>query len=219
MRVNEAKTHVMVFRRGSTAPEDVHHLTYSASGDPGTRVPLVAVEQFRFLGVPLFADQRSAAVKTMEALTAAAIKRYGAMWTRAREMGVEDYASLEKLFEACVLSVAGYAAPVFAPLLPALDLRRADAAEHLHLRFLRATLGLPSWTPKSMLYLETGRLPLRVGPYGSSGRWATVLSSPSCPEMISVTVPSVPPSSAPLAGSPSSALPSLPSVLSLALPR
>ena len=155
MVVNEAKTKIMVFRPGDKQPKDAVTVTYQGQ-------QLETVESFTFLGIPMFADQRRAAVKAVELLVARALKAYGGMWTRARDLGVEDYPNLTRLFDACILSIAGYGCPLLAPSLPDLNLHEPDAAEAIQLRFLRAVLGVPRWTPKTMLYAETGRTPLRV---------------------------------------------------------
>ena len=154
MKVNEGKTKVMVFRASHQAPKLTRPLMYNLQ-------QLEVVEEFKFLGIPLTADVRHAATNTANALAKAANKSYGAMWARAREAEVEDFTSLRTLFEACVLSVASYGCTVFTPFLPDVD-DKPDPTEQLHLRFLRAALGVPRWTPKVMLYVETGRLPLRI---------------------------------------------------------
>ena len=156
MQVNEGKTKVMIFRNGNKPPKikDEHALKYNGT-------PLEIVDEFKFLGLPLFANQTKAYQNTARVLSTSAAKSYRAMWLHANDMGIEDYPSLLKLFDACVLSVAGYNAPVVTPFLSDLDWRKPDPAEELHLRFLRAALGVPKWTPKTMLYLETDRVPLR----------------------------------------------------------
>jgi hypothetical protein len=153
MTVNDKKTKYMVISRGKVQRKAT--LEYRGK-------EIEQVDEFRLLGVPVF-SAHGKAKKVAEVLSQAAAKRYRVMMSRARTLGIQDYTTLQKLFDATVTSVMTYGGIVFGPFLAANhDFSSPNSLELLHRKFLRASTGCPQQTPSGALLLECDRVPMDV---------------------------------------------------------
>ena len=150
MTVNQAKTQVVVFRKGPTAVSPSFRYAGRA---------LDVVDEYRYLGFYFHAWKRPHQHGFPKLLDSA---QRAANWLsgRCHALGIRDLAAALRLFNMYVRPILLYACHVWLPFLPSALVLGNSPLEKVQLSFIKSFLRLPPSTATASLLWETGAAPV-----------------------------------------------------------
>jgi hypothetical protein len=157
MRVNTAKTHIVIFRKSKSLPVAIRNFTWHYAGYPVSVKP-----DFKYLGATF--DCTKGLLATSNSLATAGRRAMHALLTRLKTARISQSAFQVRLFNVLVEPVLSYGCQVWGPdvLKGSLSLNAllSNPQELVLVDFLRIISGLPKAVKRSVLLREFGARPL-----------------------------------------------------------
>uniref|UniRef100_T1IHP6 Reverse transcriptase domain-containing protein n=1 Tax=Strigamia maritima TaxID=126957 RepID=T1IHP6_STRMM len=140
LTVNVGKSKIVIFRRGGRRAKE------EAWWFCGQQFEVV--NSFKYLGY-IFSTKNSTREHLREH-SAKASKVVNKVWGIVKRAGLQDFASIERLFDSLILSVVGYGVEIW-------GLRLREVLERVQGKFFKMLCGLDRNTPDYIWWLEMGR--------------------------------------------------------------